>query len=122
MPVTQGTMIKSIVSAVEFLDQREIDPNIYDQARDRALTDIMRLVNRRKPTSMPTYHNFVNNDAYEVCTVSSVGSTGMAQIHVTVNTNTTSLVRAIWLPLVIQTTQAVKVVFKPFPQVQVQLH
>ena len=89
MPVTQGTMIKSIVSAVEFLDQREIDPNIYDQARDRALTDIFKVVNRRKPTSMPTYHNFVNNDAYEVCTISSVGSTGLAQIQVTVNTNTT---------------------------------
>jgi hypothetical protein len=82
-------MIKSIVSAVDFLDQREIDPNIYDQARDRAFTDIMKLVNRRKPTSMPTYHNFVNNDVYETCTISSVASTGLAQIQFTVNTSTT---------------------------------
>lgn len=89
MAVTQGTMIKSIVSAVDFLDQREIDPNLYDQARDRAFTDIMKLVNRRKPTSMPTYHNFVNQDAYETCVVSSVGSTGLAQIQVTVNTGAT---------------------------------
>lgn len=89
MAVTQGTMIKSIVSAVDFLDQREIDPNIYDQSRDRAFTDIMKLVNRRKPTSMPTYHNFTNNDVYETCTISSVGSTGLAQIQVTVNTSST---------------------------------
>lgn len=89
MPVTQGTMVKSIVSAVEFLDQREIDPQLYDQARDRAFTDIMKLVNRRKPSSMPTYHNFVNQDAYETCTISSVASTGLAQIQFTVNTSST---------------------------------
>jgi hypothetical protein len=89
MAVTQGVVIKSFVSAIDFLDQREIDPKIYDQSRDRAFTDIMKLVNRRKPTSMPTYHNFVNNDVYETCTISAVASTGLAQIQFTVNTNTT---------------------------------
>ena len=83
MPVTQGTMIKSFVSAIDFLDQRDIDPNIYDQSRDRAFTDIMKIVNRRKPSAMPTYHNFVNNDVYEVATVSAVTSTGLAQIQFT---------------------------------------
>lgn len=89
MAVTQGTVIKSFVSAIDFLDQREIDPSIYDQSRDRAFTDIMKLVDRRKPTSMPTYHNFVNNDVYETSVISAVTSTGLAQIQFTVNTSTT---------------------------------
>ncbi len=88
MAVTQGIMQKSIVSAVEFLDQREIDPSIYDQSRDRAFTDIMKLVNRRKVTSMPTYHNWVNDNVRVKCTVSSVTSgSGTAQVVFVVNTN-----------------------------------
>lgn len=89
MAVTQGTVIKSFISAIDFLDQREIDPSIYDQSRDRAFTDIMKLVNRRKPTSMPTYHNFVNNDVYEVANISAVSSTGLAQIQFTIDSATT---------------------------------
>lgn len=89
MAVTQGTATKSFVSAIDFLDQRDIDPKIYDQSRDRAFTDIMKLVNRYKPCDMYSYHNFVNNDVYETCTVSAVTSTGLAQIVFTVNTNTT---------------------------------
>jgi len=88
MAVTQGIMQKSIVSAVEFLDQREIDPNIYDESRDRAFTDIMKLVKRRKVTSMPTYHNWVNDNVRVKCTVSSVTSgSGTAQAVFVVNTN-----------------------------------
>lgn len=86
MAVTQGSVIKSFVSAIDFLDQRDIDPNIYDQSRDRAFTDIMKIVNRTKPATMFFYNNFVNNDVYEVGTVSAVSSTGLAQIAFTINT------------------------------------
>lgn len=89
MAVTQGVTIKSFVSAIDFLDQRDIDPNIYDQSRDRAFTDIMKLVNRYKPATMFNYHNFVNNDVYETATISAVTSTGLAQIQFTINTGTT---------------------------------
>lgn len=89
MPVTQGTMIKSYVSAIDFLDQRDIDPSIYDQSRDRAFTDIMKIVNRYKPATMFNYHNFVNNDVYEVGTISAVATTGLAQIVFTINTAST---------------------------------
>jgi hypothetical protein len=85
MPVTQGTMIKSFVSAIDFLDQRDIDPNIYDQSRDKAFTDIMKMVNRYKPATMFNYHNFVNNDVYEVGNVSAVTTTGAVTIVFTVN-------------------------------------
>jgi len=78
MAVTQGTVTKSFVSAIDFLDQRDIDPNIYDQSRDRAFTDIMKIVNRTKPATMFNYHNFVNADVYEVATISAVTTTGTA--------------------------------------------
>ena len=89
MAVTQGTMTKAFVSAIDFLDQRDIDPHIYDQARDRDFTDIMKMVNRTKPAKMFFYNNFVNNDVYEVGTISSVTSTGLAQIIFVINTATT---------------------------------
>lgn len=74
MAVSTGTVVKSFVSAIDFLDQRDIDPNIYDQSRDRAFTDIMKIVNRTKPAKMFFYNNFVNNDVYEVANVASVTS------------------------------------------------
>lgn len=89
MAVTQGIVTKSFVSAIDFLDQRDIDPNIYDQSRDRAFTDIMKIVNRYKPAKMFNYHNFVNNDVYEVGTISAVTSTGLSQIVFTINTAAT---------------------------------
>lgn len=89
MAVTQGIVTKSFVSAIDFLDQRDIDPNIYDQARDRAFTDIMKIVNRYKPCTMYFYNNFVNADVYEVGTISAVTSTGLAQITFTINTAST---------------------------------
>lgn len=89
MAVTQGTMNKAFVSAIDFLDQRDIDPNIYDQSRDRAFTDIMKIVNRYKPATMFNYHNFVNNDVREIGTISAVTSTGLAQVVFTINTAST---------------------------------
>lgn len=84
--VSQGTMVKSFISAISFLDQRDIDPNIYDVSRDRAFTDIMKIVGRYKPAKMFFYNNFVNSNVYEVGTVSAVTSTGLAQIQFTINT------------------------------------
>ena len=84
MAVSTGTTVKSFVSAIDFLDQRDIDPNIYDQSRDRAFTDIMKMVNRTKPAKMFFYNNFVNNDVYEVATVASVTTTGAVTVVFTV--------------------------------------
>jgi hypothetical protein len=88
MPVSQGTVVKSFVSAIDFLDQRDIDPKLYDVARDRALTDVMRVTKRYKPAKMFNYHNFVNNNVWETSVISAVTSTGLAQITFTVNTST----------------------------------
>lgn len=87
MAVSQGTMIKSFVSAIDFLDQRDIDPNIYDQSRDKAFTDIMKLVNRYKPATMFNYHNFVNNDVYEVGNISAITTNTAVTVVFTINTS-----------------------------------
>ena len=90
MAVSTGTVVKSFVSAIDFLDQRDIDPNIYDQSRDRAFTDIMKIVNRTKPAKMFFYNNFVNNDVYEVANVASVTSgSGTATVVFVINSATT---------------------------------
>lgn len=70
----QGTMNKAFVSAISFLDQRDINPNLLDQSRDAAFTDIMKLVNRYKEAKVPIYNYFVNNDVFADATVSSVSS------------------------------------------------
>lgn len=85
MAVSQGTMIKSFVSAIDFLDQRDIDPNIYDQSRDKAFTDIMKMVNRYKPATMFNYHNFVNNDVYEVGNISAITTNNAVTVVFTIN-------------------------------------
>ena len=74
MPVSQGTLNKAFVSAISFLDQRDINPNLLDQSRDAAFTDIMRLVNRYKEAKVPIYNYFVNNDVFATAVVQSVSS------------------------------------------------
>lgn len=81
MPASQGTLNKQFVSAISFLDQRDINPNLIDQSRDTAFTDIMKLVDRYKPAIVPFYNYFVNNDVFQTAVISSVSSgTGTAQV------------------------------------------
>lgn len=70
----QGTLNKPFVSAIQFLDQREINPNLIDQSRDRAFTDIMKIIGRYKETKVPIYNYFVNNDVFADSVVTSVSS------------------------------------------------
>ena len=86
MAVSQGAMDKKFVSAIDFLDQRDIRKEIFDQARNRAFTDIMKIVDRYTPAIMYNYHNFVNNDVRELGTVSAVSSQGNATGVFTINT------------------------------------
>jgi len=86
MAVSQGTMDKKFVSAIDFLDQRDIRKEIFDQSRSRAFTDIMKIVDRVTPAIMYNYHNFVNSDVRELGTVSAVSSQGNATAIFTINT------------------------------------
>lgn len=74
MAVSQGAINKAYVSAIAFLDQREINPNLLDVARDSYFTDIMKVVNRYKESKVPVYNHFVNNDVFATATITSVSS------------------------------------------------
>lgn len=74
MAVTQGTLNKAYVSAIAFLDQRDINPNLIDVARDAQFTDIMKVVNRYKEAKVPIYNHFVNNDVFATAVINSVSS------------------------------------------------
>jgi hypothetical protein len=94
MALTQGTLNKQFVSAIAFLDQREINPNLIDQARDKEFTDIMKLVGRYKPTKVPIYNYFVNNDVFQIATISSVSSgDGTAAVTVVLTSGTSGFAR-----------------------------
>jgi hypothetical protein len=67
-------MNKAYVSAIAFLDQRDINPNLFDVARDAYFTDIMKVVNRYKEAKVPFYSHFVNNDVFATATIQSVSS------------------------------------------------
>ncbi len=70
----QGTLNKQFVSAIAFLDQREINPNLIDQTRDKQFTNIMKLVGRYKVSKEPFYNYFVNNNVFADSVVTSVSS------------------------------------------------
>lgn len=74
MAASQGTINKAYVSAISLLDQREINHNLLDVARDAAFTDIAKLMNRYKEVKVPTYNHFVNENLFATGTVNSVSS------------------------------------------------
>jgi hypothetical protein len=86
----QGTLNKAFVSAISFLDQRDINPNLIDQSRDAAFTDIMKLVGRYKEAKVPIYNYFVNNDVFADGVVASVSSGYGTAIMVVVLTSASS--------------------------------
>lgn len=95
MAFSQGILNKQFVSAIAFLDQREINPNLIDQSRDKEFTDIMKLIGRYKVTKVPIYNNFVNNDVFATATVSSVTSgNGTAKLVLVLTSGTSGFARA----------------------------
>lgn len=95
-----GSIDKKYVSSIDFLDQREILNKVLDITNEEySFMDVMELMGRSKPTSVPEYHHFVNEEMYVLGTVSSVTSgSGTATVVVVVdatayaNTNVGELV------------------------------
>lgn len=86
----QGTINKQFVSAIQLLDQREINPNLIDQTRDKQFTNIMKLIGRYKATKEPFYSFFVNNNVFATSVITSVSSGYGTAIIVLVLTAATS--------------------------------
>lgn len=80
MSTTTGTLNEAAISAVAYLNQREIDPNVVDVANEQQFSDLFRLFNRevKVETGQANYHTWVNDDLFYLQTVGLV-STNIAQ-------------------------------------------
>lgn len=91
MPGTIGAITKQYVSSIEFLDQREILNKVLDITNEQAsFLDVLELTGRSKPTSVPEYHHFVNEELYVLGTVSAVVGSGTTAISADLNTATSA--------------------------------
>lgn len=83
---TIGQINKSYVSSINFLDQREILNKVLDITNEQAsFLDVLELTGRSKPTSVPEYNHFVNEELYVLGTVSAVTGSASAQITATID-------------------------------------
>jgi len=81
-----GSITKQYVSSIDFLDQREILNKILDITNEEySFMDIMELTGRSKPTSVPEYHHFVNEEMYVLGTVSAVTGSASTQVTATID-------------------------------------
>lgn len=80
-----GITDKKYISAISFFDQREIERNVIDIQNEDDFLDIMQLTGRYEPTSMPDYHNFVNESIFKLgdTTGSSVSGSGTTSVTTT---------------------------------------
>jgi hypothetical protein len=81
-----GLYNKEYVSSVNFLDQREILNKVLDITNEESsFLDVMELTGRATPTSVPTYHHFVNEELYVVGTASAVTGSGTTSLTATID-------------------------------------
>lgn len=86
MPGTLGGLNKSYVSSIDFLDQREILNKVLDITNEElSFIDVMELTGRSKPTSVPEYHHFVNEELYVLATVTAVTGSGTTAVTATID-------------------------------------
>lgn len=91
MPGTIGAITKQYVSSIEFLDQRDILNKVLDITNEQAsFLDVLELTGRSKPTSVPEYNHFVNEELYVLGTVSAVTGSGTTALTADLNTATSA--------------------------------
>jgi hypothetical protein len=95
MAGTIGVYDKKYVSSVNFLDQREILNKVLDITNEESsFLDIMELTGRSAPTSVPTYHHFVNEELYVLATVTAVTGSGTTSLTATIDATAWAYVNA----------------------------
>jgi hypothetical protein len=80
MAITRGTLNKAYVSAIDMLDQRDINPALIDAANDTGFLKTMQLLGRTKKCKMPEYHHFVNSDLFVATTVGTTSGSGTTAV------------------------------------------
>lgn len=93
MSTTRGTTTKALVTGIAYLDTREINKNVIDVANEADFDDLMQLIGGYRPTDQPSYHNFVNEDLFQVLTFDAGGVAGSGTVTLTVTITTTGFAR-----------------------------
>lgn len=93
--MTTGTSLnKAVVSAVAFLDEREIRSAIIDVSNEMQYTDLMELAGLKKETKMPSYHQFTDENLYKTLTIATVTGSGTATLSITLDVPSSGYVRS----------------------------
>jgi hypothetical protein len=87
---TFGNVTKRNVSAVDFLDNREIFKQIIDITNEKAsFARMMNIMGRYEITTQPNYHNFVNTELFSTETITNPAvTTHTANTDITVRVST----------------------------------
>ncbi len=93
MSTTRGTTTKRLVTAIAYMDTREINPSIIDVANESGFDDLMVAIKRYKKTDQGSYHHFVNEDLFQICTIDAGGVAGSGTTTLTVTITGTGFVR-----------------------------
>jgi hypothetical protein len=111
MPLSYNTIDKSFVSAINFMDKREILGKILDVRNEEScFMDVMEMFGTMKPTKAVTFHYHVNDELYALGTVNgaitSSTATNASPLSVVLQSN--SMVRKGDIVLLPGTTAAVR--------------
>ena len=80
MAVSRGTLNKAYVSAIDMLDQRDINPALIDVANDTGFLSTMQLLGRTKKCKMTEYYHWVNSELFAAITVGTTSGSGSATV------------------------------------------
>ena len=85
MSIQRGTTSKRLVSAIQYLDKRSINPGVVDEANDAAFTGTLETFGRKStvPNSQWNYKHFVNTDLVKNFVVGSVTGSGTNIVVIT---------------------------------------
>ena len=85
MAISRATNSKRLVSAIQYLDKRSINPGVVDEANDAAFSGTLEAFGRKStvPSNQWNYKHFVNSDLIKPFVVDSVTGTGTATLAIT---------------------------------------
>ena len=93
MATSRAITDKKLVTGIAYMDTREINPALADEACDSGMDDFMMAVKRYKVTKQPDYHRFVNENALQRVVFDAGGVAGSGTATLTVTITTTGFVR-----------------------------
>lgn len=83
MPASTGVISKQYVSILDLMDKREIKRGVVDVHQDRKFADLIKLMGRYSPTSMPWYYQHYRENLMGIGSTTGKTITGSGTATVT---------------------------------------